>query len=214
MAVVDAGYRFVMVDIDNYGSNSGIGMWKHSIIGQCHIQDDLGLPPRKMLPGYQAAGLMPHVFVGDEAFGIAPNMTRPYPRRQRGMKMAEDQLVFNYRHSRARQIVESTFVILVQRFRVFDRRMYPSDANAIDVTKACVPLHNYLTPPCTEYRAIMGCFNPDDHQYNSQTGALRLLRRIGYHSPQDAVNIRDWFKSYFWSPQGAVPWEMKKISNS
>ena len=123
MAVVDAGYRFVMVDIGNYGSNSDTGILKHSIIGQCHIQDDLGLPPRKMLPGYPAAGLMPHVFVGDEAFGIAPNIMRPYPQGQRGTKMAEDQLVFNYRYSQARRIVECTFGILVQRFRVFDRRM-------------------------------------------------------------------------------------------
>ena len=172
MAVVDAGYRFVMVDIGNYGSNSDTGIWKQSIIGQRHIQDDLGLPPRKMLPGYPAAGLMPHIFVGNEAFGIAPNMMRPYPRGQRGTKMAEDQLVFNYSHSRARWIIECTFGILVQRFRVFDRRMYLSDANAIHVTKACVLLHNYLTPPRTEYRAIMDCLNPEDHQYNPQTGAL------------------------------------------
>ena len=113
------------------------------------------------------------------------------------MKLAEDQLVFNYRHSRARRIVECTFGILVQRFRVFDRRMYLSDVNAIRVTKACVLLHNYLTPPHTEYRAIMDCLNPDDHQNNPQTEALRPLRRIGYHSLQDAIDIRDWFKSYF-----------------
>ena len=81
MAVVDAGYRFTMVDVGNYGSNSDTGIWKNSIIGRRHINDDLGLPKCKMLPGYPEAGLIPHCFVGDEAFGLAPNMMRPYPRQ-------------------------------------------------------------------------------------------------------------------------------------
>ena len=123
MAVVDAGYRFVMVDVGNYGSNSDTGIWKNSIIGQQHINDHLELPPRKLLPGYPEAGLMPHCFVGDEAFGLVPNMMRPF-QRQCGLKLPEDQIVYNYRHSQARLIVECVFWILVQRFRVFDRRVY------------------------------------------------------------------------------------------
>ena len=183
MAVVDAGYRFVVVDVGNYGSNSDTGKWRHSIIGQRHIQDDLGLPPRKLLPGYPEAGLMPHCFVGDEAFGLALNMMRPFP-RQGGLKLPEDQLVYNYRHSQARQIVECVFGILVQHFRVFDRRMYLSDHNAIRVTKACVVLHNYLTPSRTDYNQMMERLNPNnEHVYNDQRGALRPLRRMGYHAP-------------------------------
>ena len=210
MAVVDAGYRFIMVDIGNYGSNSDTGIWKHSVIGQRHINDDLGLPQRKLLPGYPEAGLMPHCFVGDEAFGLAPNMMRPFP-RQKGLKLPEDQLVFNYRQSRARRIVECVFGILVQRFRVFDRRMYLSDNNAILVTKACVVLHNYLTPSRTDYNVMVERLNPNnEYQYNPQNGALRPLRRMGYHAPQEAEEIRNWFKSYFWTA-GAVPWQMDRI---
>ena len=65
MAVVNAGYRFIMVDVGNYGSNSDTGIWKNSVIGRRHINDDLGLPPRKLLPRYPKAGLIPHCFVGD-----------------------------------------------------------------------------------------------------------------------------------------------------
>ena len=64
MAVVDAGYRFIMVDVGNYGSNSDTGIWKNSIIGRRHMNDHLGLPQCKMLPGYPEAGLIPHCFVG------------------------------------------------------------------------------------------------------------------------------------------------------
>ena len=211
MAVVDAGYRFVMVDVGNYGSNSDTGIWRHSIIGQRHIQDDLGLPPRKMLPGYPEAGLMPHCFVGDEAFGLAANMMRPYP-RQGGLKLPENQIIYNYRYSRARRIVECVFGILVQQFRIFDRRMYLSDHNAIRVTKACVVLHNYLTPSRMDYNRMIESLNPNnEHVYNEQQGALRQLRRMGYHAPQEASHIRDWFRTYFWTA-GAVPWQLDQIS--
>ena len=49
MAVVDAGYQFIMIDVGNYGSNSDTGIWKNSVIGRRHINDDLGLPPRKVI---------------------------------------------------------------------------------------------------------------------------------------------------------------------
>ena len=68
MAAVDAGYRFIVVDVGNYGSNSDTGIFKHSHFGQKFLLNELGLPPRKPLPGFPQAGLLPHCFVGDEAF--------------------------------------------------------------------------------------------------------------------------------------------------
>ena len=200
-----------MVDVGNYGSNSDTGIWKHSIIGQCHINDDLGLPQRKMLPGCLEAGLIPHCFVGDEAFGLAPNMMRLFP-RQCELKLPENQMVYNYRHSQARSIVECVFRILVRRFRVFVRRMYLNNDNAIRVTKACVVLHNYLTPMRTDFNQMMERLNPEnDYVYNNEQGPLRPLQRMGYHTPQEASEIHDWLKSYFWTA-GAVPWQMDKES--
>ena len=170
-------------------------------------------PPRKPLPGFPQAGLLPHCFVGDEAFPLSVDLMRPYPRGQRGTKLAEDKLVFNYRLSRARRIVECAFGILVQRFRVFDHRMYLSDENATIITKACTVLHNYLTPPCTDYQSIMDRLNPEGRQYNENQGALRNVHNYhGYHSPTDAAIIRDWYKAYFRSPVGALPYQMEKIS--
>ena len=119
--------------------------------------------------------------------------------------------MFNYKHSRVRWIVEYVFGILVQCFRVFDRRMYLSDNNAIMVTKACVVLHNYLTPSRTDYNTMVERLNPNnEYQYNPQNGALRPLTRMGYHAPQEAEEIQNWFKLYFWTA-GAVPWQMDRI---
>ena len=96
MAVVDAGYRFIVVDVGNYGSNSDTGIFKHSHFGQKFLLNELGLLPRQPLPGFPQAGLLPHYFMGDEAFPLSVDLMRPYPGGQRGTKLAEDKLVFNY----------------------------------------------------------------------------------------------------------------------
>ena len=81
---------------------------------------------------------------------MRPDFLKPFPRGAHGYKLPEDQLVFNYRLSHARCIVENAFCILVQRWRVFDRRMHLSDHNAIKVIQAATVLHNYLTPKNTD----------------------------------------------------------------
>ena len=44
------------------------------------------------------------LLVADEAFPLRPDMMKPYPTGLRGNKLPEDQLVFNYRLSRACRI--------------------------------------------------------------------------------------------------------------
>ena len=166
--------------------------------GQKFLLKELGLPPRKPLLGFPEAGVLPHCFVGDETFPLSVDLMRPYPRGQRGKKFSEDQLVFNYCFSHARQIVECAFGILVQCFRVFDRRMYLSAGNATIVTKACTVLHNYLTPPCTDYESIMERLNPDGRQYNGNQGVLRDVHNYhGYHSPHRCKHCQGLVQGLF-----------------
>ena len=43
MVAVDAGYRFIVVDVGNYDSNSDTGIFKHSHFGQKFLLNELGL---------------------------------------------------------------------------------------------------------------------------------------------------------------------------
>ena len=144
---------------------------------------------------------------------LRPDLLKPYPRGARGHKLPEDQLVFNYRLSHARRIVENAFGILVQRWRVFDRRMYLSDTNAITVVQAAIVLHNFLTPKNTDLDQLMARLNPTGREYNNATGALRDIRnRQGLRSPTDAMEVRNWYKTYFFSPIGVVPWQLDRVN--
>ena len=60
--------------------------------------------------------LLPFFLVGDEIFSLKPWLMRPIS----GNKLVDERSkVFNYRHSRARRVIENAFSILVARWRIF-----------------------------------------------------------------------------------------------
>nr|XP_055025796.1 uncharacterized protein LOC129412676 [Misgurnus anguillicaudatus] len=113
LAVVDARYRFRMIDVGAFGKSSDGGTLSSSAFGQAHRQDALDLPPDAPLPG--AEGTMPFLFVADEAFPLQKNMMRPFP----GHNLSPEQRIFNYRLSRARRMVECAFGILASQWRLY-----------------------------------------------------------------------------------------------
>ena len=52
MALVDADYRFIFIDVGNYGSNGDSGIFKNSALGEAFAAKMLDVPPPKRLPGY------------------------------------------------------------------------------------------------------------------------------------------------------------------
>jgi hypothetical protein len=67
LALVDAHYKFTVVDIGSYGRNSDGGVFAHSKLGK-YLETHLGIPEDKQLPGTLC--LTPHVIMGDEAFPL------------------------------------------------------------------------------------------------------------------------------------------------
>ena len=118
MALVDADYRFIYIDVGNYGSNGDSGIFKHSSLGEAFTGQLLDIPGPKRLPGYPEGGALPQCIVADEAFPLRMDLMRPYPLGKKKNRLAYDKSIFNCRLSRARRIVENAFGILAQRFRV------------------------------------------------------------------------------------------------
>uniref|UniRef100_A0A8C5CVC9 DDE Tnp4 domain-containing protein n=1 Tax=Gadus morhua TaxID=8049 RepID=A0A8C5CVC9_GADMO len=139
LAVVDAKYRFRVVDIGAYGRNSDGGTLSASAFGTALRQNTLGIPADSPLPGAEHLGPMPHVFLADEAFPLRQNIMRPYPGHNTGEKN-----VFNLRLSHVRRMVECAFGILASQWRVYRRVLGVSPKVAENIVKATCMLHNFL----------------------------------------------------------------------
>jgi len=138
LALVDANYRFIAVDIGSYGRQSDGCTLKNSILGQKLEKNELDFPEDADLP--HTSTKSPFVDVGDEVFPLRKNLMRPYP----GTGVSCDQRIFNYRRSWAKRTVESAFGIMSVRFSVFRRPICIELTKVDAVVKACVVLHNFL----------------------------------------------------------------------
>lgn len=99
-----------MVDIGAEGRNSDGGVFMRSKLSEVLINNTLNIPPP--VPIESDGPALPYVLVDDEAFGLSSYMMRPYPVRA---PLTLEKKVYNYRHSRARRIIECAFGILVNR---------------------------------------------------------------------------------------------------
>ena len=141
LAVCDAKYRFIIVDIGKAGRNSDSGIFAASQLELNIDENLLGYPYYKcQITGCDSSIKFPYVFLADEGFALKENMMRPYPKNC----SERAEITFNYRLSRARRVIENNFGILATRFRKFRRPIIAGVEKVIAITKASVALHNYL----------------------------------------------------------------------
>ena len=210
LALVDANYHFIYVDIGEYGSNSDGNVFKFLNFGKKYMSGVLNTPAPKTLPNLGNEGPMPHVIVADEAFPLRHDLMRPYPRYD--TSIPKDEAIFNYRLSRTRMVVENAFGILTQRWRIFDRRI-PLDPKNVDaLVQACCCLHNFLTED-RDIGQIYADLNPEGRAPTTGVvpGIQYIPRLHGYRAAADAQGVRDIFKYYFNGP-GAVTWQLSRVS--
>lgn len=199
MAVVDADYRFIAVDIGSYGREGDSSIFKQWNFGKMLSEYRLNLPAPKDLPNSTIK--TPHVFLGDEAFPLNADFLRPYPRNC----LNNTRRVFNYRLSRARRVVECAFGILSNKWRVFHTNMTIPPDFAVKVTKAACVLHNYVRSR-DGYKfedMLTHCF--DDLPYDTPH----------YRASNTGRHVRDNIAQYFMMPCGEITWQYNNrfISN-
>lgn len=114
MAIVDADYQFIYVDVGINGRVSDRGVLKKTEFYKRLNEGALNIPPPEKTT--QDSDPLPFVYIGDEAFALRPDFLKPYPQR----KLSDhDKRIYNYRVCRARRIVENAFGILAARFQIF-----------------------------------------------------------------------------------------------
>ena len=104
ISIANANYEFLYCDIGTNGRVSDGGVIESTKFYEKLLHEELNLPlPRK--PDNSTSDL-PYVFVGDEAFALRKDLLKPFSRKQ----LPNERRVFNYRLSRARRVIENTFV--------------------------------------------------------------------------------------------------------
>ena len=93
LALVDANYRFLYVDVGGESRMSDGGLWQHSKLRKRIGKDRLGIPSADNLP--QSETKFPYVIVGDDAFLLDMHLMKPFNRRD----LTHSQRIFNYRLS-------------------------------------------------------------------------------------------------------------------
>jgi hypothetical protein len=201
MAVVDANYKFVLIDVGGYGRNSDGGVLSNSKFGKALTCGQLNIPPAKPLPFSKSAVSIPHVIVGDEAFPLKTYMMRPYA----GRGLNDRKTIFNYRLSRARRCSENAFGILVQRWRIFRRPIIAAPHFLERYVKACCILHNFLMKTSHEKYSTL------EQEIMPSRWLLDLRLSESHNSTHNAQCIRDEFAEYFQSEEGGVSWQLSHV---
>jgi len=212
MALVDANYRFIYINVGAPGAGSDGGVFANTMLKTLIEDNALGLPPPEPLTGCTSD--LPYFIVADEAFALKPWLMKPYPRRN----MAIEQRIYNYRISRGRRVVENAFGILAARFRCLLGTMPQSPERVTKVVIAICILHNILrhqrgrADPAAVDREdpITHDVIPGEWRQNERhLPDLGQAPTTGHAAGKRAKAVRQYLQDWFNGP-GSVPWQLEK----
>ena len=211
MALVDANYKFLYVDIGAEGGAGDASTWMRSSLHDAIDEKRAGLPPDTTLPNDDRP--LPYHIIGDDAFALKTWLMKPYSHRSQ----VHHERIFSYRLSRARRVVENAFGILAAKFRIFGGNMLQNPHHVKIITMACCVLHNLLLE---RYPNVRNLADSEDSHNNLMPGAwreqtsafTRIPQRGGQNFTRDAKNLRDYLAHYYTSEAGAVPWQERMIN--
>lgn len=194
LALCDANYNFLHIDVGAYGKSSDSAIYKDSALYTNLINQSLHVPAANPLT--ENGDNIPYVIVGDEAFALHENLVRPYG----GHNLCYKQKIFNYRLSRARRYIECTFGILSNKWRIFHRPMNVHIDLAKAIVRTCCILHNFV-------RSRDGYSYEDTLTVTGfEPGSSRNRDRGG----RTALTVRDKLADYFVT-ENTLPWQDKYL---
>uniref|UniRef100_UPI00358F4AD4 putative nuclease HARBI1 n=1 Tax=Myxine glutinosa TaxID=7769 RepID=UPI00358F4AD4 len=138
MALVDADYKFLWVDVGGMGHMSDAQIYNASELKECIENETIGFPDPLAMQNDDEE--MPFFILGDDAFALRTYLMKPYARRG----LSPEQLVYNYRISRGRRVVENTFGILANRWQCLLKTLQQYPEVVHDLVETAICLHNML----------------------------------------------------------------------
>ncbi len=109
MALVDADYKFIWIDVGANSSASDAQICNSSELRECIESGDIGLPTDVPLPNDDRP--TPFFIIVDDAFPLRTWLMKPFSLRN----MEMDERIFNYGFSSASRVSENAFGIMVNR---------------------------------------------------------------------------------------------------
>ena len=211
LALVDANYKFMWVDIGSAGCCSDAQIFNHCDLKPAMEQNWMHVPQPDALPHDDAD--TPYHIVADDAFALTTWCMKPYAIRGQ----TRQQRLFNYRLSRARRVVENAFGILANRFRCLLGKLLQDPPVVVKMVMAMCCLHNLMRDryPALQ-NAALDHERADDHEVvpgawrqDQQLSPLRV--QGGNNALRAGKEMRDYLCQYYNNPVGAVPWQDRMI---
>ncbi|XP_026467884.1 uncharacterized protein LOC113371453 [Ctenocephalides felis] len=138
MALVNADYKFLYIEVGCNGRVSDGGVYASCSLSACLENNSLNIPEAKPLRGQSIP--VPYAIVADDAFPLKTYIMKPF---LFGDQPVENR-VFSYRLSRARRVVENAFGLLSMRFRFLRKPDELCPQKVIKLVQAACVLRNYL----------------------------------------------------------------------
>ena len=210
MAVVDANYEFVYVDVGCNGRVSDGGVWSRCSLNTLLEQGQANLPDDAVLPGSKSGKKVPFMFVGDDAFPLKRYLMKPFPFRDQ----TEQQRIYSYLVSRARRVSENAFGILCAKWGVFRSRIHLPPKTVEKLVLACTAMHNKFIREQSDLYNSHGTTDREDiteeriirGSWRDHASEALPLQRTPRNAPREAKDVREELTRYF-NDEGAVPWQ-------
>lgn len=205
MALVNAYYEFVFIDIGKNGRLSDGGVIKYTEFYQILKTKSLNLPTIA-----ETKNNLNYVFLGGEAFALGKNFLWPYPQKD----LTYEKRIFNYKLSRARNVSENAFGLITSRFRILFTCINRIPENICYVVLAICALHNCLIKKSSSYLTSTPYERDNSSISNTIPENCRKkennLEKLQQRSPRnvevEAVQNRNNYMIYF-NNEGKVPWQ-------
>jgi hypothetical protein len=199
MAWVDAQYNFVFIDVGSLGAMSDSIIFKESKKwDKCWKINTLNIPEGRRLPGDENGRVMPFFVVADEAFDLSKNILSPYAKKKKKEFVNPYKNIHNYRYTRARRMVECTFGILANKWRILHGPIDVNEYFCDKILMCCCILHNFIRAK-------------DGVRFDDTVSASPLDDASFEPSPNRGTDVRQYLSSYFTSAAGSLPWQYNKI---